>query len=54
MYHVKSKFINQSLPIYRLKHDSQQAEYLSNKKYKINGIQEFIKNSNKILNREGK
>ena len=52
MYHVKSKFINQSLPIYRLKHDSQQAEYLSNKKYKINGIQEFIKNSNKILNRE--
>jgi Tfp pilus assembly protein PilF len=51
MHHAKSKFINQSLPLYRLKHDAQQAEHLSKKNYNIIGIKEFIKTSNKILTR---
>ena len=51
MYQEKSQFINQSIPLYRLKHDMQQAEYLSLKNHKLVGINEFIKISNQILNR---
>jgi|TARA_Y100000294_G_scaffold178106_1_gene207566 Tfp pilus assembly protein PilF len=51
--HFKTnKFINQKISLYRLKHDVQQAEYLSLKGYKINGIEKFKKIGNKILNRE--
>jgi len=52
MYHEKSQFINQSIPLYRLKHDMQQAEYLSSKNHAVTGIDEFIKSSNQILNRK--
>ena len=52
MYHEKSQFINQSIPLYRLKHDMQQAEYLSSKNHAVTGIDEFIKISNQILNRK--
>ena len=46
------KFINQKIPLYRLKHDVQQAEYLSSKNYKINGIDKFQKVGSEILARE--
>ena len=54
MHYNSLKFI-QKIPLYRLKHDVQQAEYLSSKNYKINGIKEFLKTGNKILkHRENK
>ena len=46
------KFINQSVAKFRLKHDVEQAKYLSSKNYKIDGIDEFQKMGNEILNRE--
>jgi len=52
MHHEKSQFINQSIPLYRLKHDMQQAEYLSSKNHVVPGIDKFIKISNQILNRK--
>ena len=52
MHHETSKFINQRISLYRLKHDVQQAEYLGSKNYKINGIDEFQKIGNKILKRK--
>ena len=52
MHHETSKFINQRISLYRLKHDVQQAEYLGSKNYKINGINEFQKIGNEILNRK--
>jgi len=52
MHHETSKFINQKISLYRLKHDVQQAEYLGSKNYKINGINEFQKIGNEILNRK--
>ena len=52
MHHETSKFINQRISLYRLKHDVQQAKYLSSKNYKINGINEFQKIGNEILNRK--
>ena len=51
MNHETSKFINQRISLYRLKHDIQQAEYLSSNNYKINGIEKFQKIGNEILSR---
>ena len=51
IYLRKSTFIDQSVPLFRLKHDAQQANYLYSKNYKINGIDEFIKISSEILDR---
>ena len=50
--HKISKFNNQKISLYRLKHDVQQAKYLSSKNYKINGIEKFQKIGSKILRRE--
>ena len=51
--HLKiSKFIDHKISITRLKHDVQQAEYLSSKNYKINGINKFQKIGNEILGRK--
>ena len=52
IHHKNSKFINQSVPLFRLKHDVQQAQYLISKNYKIEGIYEFQKIGNEILTRE--
>ena len=52
MHHQTSNFINQKIPLYRLKHDVQQAEYLGSKNYKINGIDKFQKVGSEILARE--
>ena len=49
MYHDSAKFINQRISPYRLKHDVQQAEYLSSKNYKINGVEQFQEIGNEIL-----
>ena len=38
--------------MFKLKHDIEQANYLNSKNYKINGIDEFIKIGDKILERE--
>ena len=38
--------------MFKLKHDVQQANYLSSKNYKINGIDEFIKTGDEILGRK--
>ena len=46
------KFINQSIPLFRLKHDVQQAQYLISKNYKIDGVNKFQKTGDKILDRE--
>jgi len=52
MHCDSTQFINQKISSYRLKHDVQQAEYLSSKNYKINGVDEFQKIGNKILKRK--
>ncbi|MDA7576443.1 tetratricopeptide repeat protein [Candidatus Pelagibacter sp.] len=52
IYHKSYKFINQSVSLFKLKHDLQQANYLNSKNYKINGINEFIKIGDQILRRE--
>ena len=52
MYHDKSTFVNQSVPLFRLKHDVQQAKYLSSKNYKIDGLDQFQKIGNEILSRK--
>ena len=52
MHHKNSKFINQSVPLFRLKHDVEQAQYLSSKNYKIDGIDEFQKIGDEILSRK--
>ena len=46
------KFINQSIPLFRLKHDVQQAQYLISKNYKIDGVNKFLKTGGEILRRE--
>ena len=51
-HHEKSKLNNQDISLFRLKHDAQQAEYLSLKNHKINGIDEFQKVGNEILSRK--
>jgi hypothetical protein len=52
IYHKNYKFINQSIPLFKLKHDVEQANYLNSKNYKINGIDEFIKIGDEILGRK--
>ena len=52
IYHKNYRFVNQSIPLFKLKHDVQQANYLSSKNYKINGIDEFIKTGDEILGRK--
>jgi tetratricopeptide (TPR) repeat protein len=52
IYHKNYKFINQSIPLFKLKHDVEQANYLNSKNYKINGIDEFIKIGDEILERK--
>ena len=49
IYQNNSKFINQSIPLFKLKHDVQQAQYLIKKNYKINGIDDFQKVGSEIL-----
>ena len=49
MHHDTSKFVNQKISLYRLKHDIQQAEYLSSKNYMVNGAELFQVTGNKIL-----
>ena len=52
IYHEKSQFNNQNISLFRLKHDVQQAEYLSLKNHKIDGIDEFQKVGDEILSRK--
>ena len=52
IYHVISKIYSQSVPLFRLKHDIEQAEYLESKNYKINGLNEFNKIGKEILNKK--
>ena len=52
IYHKNYKFIDQSISLFKLKHDVHQANYLSSKDYKINGIDKFIKIGDEILVRE--
>jgi len=49
IFHNNSKFINQSIPLFKLKHDIQQAQYLISKNYKIEGVNEFKKIGSEIL-----
>ena len=49
MHCDSTQFINQKISSYRLKHDVQQAEYLSLKNYKINGVEQFQEIGNEIL-----
>jgi len=51
IFHNNSKFTNQSVTLFRLKHDVQQAQYLISKNYKIEGINEFKKIGSEILDR---
>ena len=50
--HNTNNFINKTISYSRLKHDVQQAGYLISKNYKINGIDEFQKIGNEILERK--
>ena len=52
VYQKNSRFINQTVPLFRLKHDVQQAQYLISKDYKLEGIKEFQRIGGEILNRE--
>jgi len=52
MHHEKSQFINQSISLYRLKHDVQQAKYLFSKKIILPGVDTFIETGENILNRK--
>ena len=49
MHCDSAKFINQRISSFLLKHDVQQAEYLSSKNYKINGVEQFQEIGNEIL-----
>jgi tetratricopeptide (TPR) repeat protein len=49
IFHNNSKFINQSIRLFKLKHDVQQAQYLISKNYKIEGVNEFKKIGSEIL-----
>ena len=53
IFHNNSKFINQSIPLFKLKHDVQQAQYLISKNYKIEGVNEFKKIGSEILDHKG-
>ena len=47
-----TKFTNQIISSFKLKHDVQQAKYLSSKNYKLKGIDAFQKIGEEILNRK--
>ena len=51
-YQEVSNVYNQSVPLFRLKHDVGQAEYLKSKNYEINGLNEFYEIGKEILNRK--
>ena len=51
-YQKASKIYSRSVPLFRLKHDVEQAEYLESKNYKINGLNEFNKIGKEILNKK--
>ena len=51
-YQKASKIYSQRVPLFRLKHDIEQAEYLKSKNYKINGINEFYEIGKEILNKK--
>ena len=50
--HQIKNISDQGITAFRLKHDVQQAEYLISKDYKINGIKEFQKVGQEILDRD--
>ena len=52
MHNSNLKFINKSIPLFRLKHDVQQAKYLSSKNYNVDGIDKFQKIGSEILYRK--
>jgi len=52
MFQKKITLDDKTILLYRLKHDLQQANYLSSNNYKIEGIKEFIKVGNEILKRD--
>ena len=52
IHHEKYQFTNNSVSVYRLKHDMQQAKHLMSEKNNIDGIDHFIKVSKKILSRD--
>lgn len=52
MFHARSQFTSESISLFRLKHDMQQAEYLSSNNHKVNGLERFINESSKILKRK--
>ena len=59
IYRNNFNFINKHISLFRLKHDVEQAKYITqkskifeSKNYKFNGIDEFQKVSNEILNRK--
>ena len=52
IYQKNHKFFDQSVSLFKLKHDVEQANYLSSKNYKINDIDTFIKIGGEILKRE--
>jgi Tfp pilus assembly protein PilF len=52
LHHKKSKFLNNSVSLFRLKHDFEQANYLSSKNHEIDGIDKFLKVSDEILSRK--
>jgi len=51
-YQKVSKIYSQSVPLFRLKHDVEQAEYLKSKNYEINGLNEFYDIGKEILNKK--
>ena len=54
MHYQNIKTLNEQIPLFRFKHDYQQAKYLKSKNYKIDGIDEFIKVGKEVLEREYK
>ena len=51
-HHTISKVYSRNVPLFRLKHDVEQSEYLISKNYKINGLNEFNEIGKEILSRE--
>ena len=52
MHHENAEFYYKTIPLYRLKHDVEQAKYLSSKNIKQDGINKFIKLGSEILSRK--
>mgnify|MGYP001181518806 CR=1 FL=1 len=52
IFNKKSTLINQSISLFKLKHDVQQAQYLISKNYEINEIDKFQKVGDEILSRK--